>query len=347
MRKLVKRALSLSLLLLILGGFAFASGQAESGEQESYVFKYGNQQPEGHSRTVSMLWFAEELEERSGGRIQVEVYHSGVLGTEKEMFEQTVTGALQGYRGAFYEQINPQFLIYNLPFLFQNYDEMKYFNQSDFAKEMLANGSKGEIYMPAVGFTGLRAQINNERLIMLPEDLEGLKVRSPGQAPILAFYRHFGANPQEIPWSDVYMSVRQGVVDGGDNAASNILAAKLYEVASYFTSINYMAGADPLMVNKAWYESLPGDLQEIFDEVSVEALAYWDDLESEAALEAIDEIASQPGVEAIDMADYPENAAIWAEASQPLWQEFVDEGFFTWDDIDRAVAVLEEYRANN
>ena len=83
------------------------------------------------------------------------------------------------------------------------------------------------------------------------------------------------------------------------------------------------------------------------DEVSVEARAYWDDLESLAAAEASDEIAGHPVVLAIYMPDYPENAAIWAEASQPLWQEFVDEGFFTWDDIDRAVAVLEEYRANN
>ncbi len=341
----MKRILVLALLVAFATTAVFAGGEAES--EDTFVFKYGNQQPENHSRTVSMLWFADEIEKRSDGRIEVEVYHSGVLGTEKEMFEQTVTGALQGYRGAFYEQINPQFLIYNLPFLFQNYDEMKYFNQSDFAKEMLDNASQGDIYMPAVGFTGLRGQINKERLIMLPEDLEGLKIRSPGQAPILAFYRLFDANPQEMAWSDVYMAVKQGVVDGGDNSASNVLAAKLYEVAPYYTSINYMAGADPFMVNKGWYESLPSDLKAIFDEVSVEALAYWDDLEAQAALDAIKEIAAQPGVEAVDMADYPENAAIWAEAAQPLWQQFVDEGFFSWDDINRAVAVLEEYRASN
>ncbi len=341
----MKRILVLALLVAFATTAVFAGGEAEG--EDTFVFKYGNQQPENHSRTVSMLWFADEIEKRSDGRIEVEVYHSGVLGTEKEMFEQTVTGALQGYRGAFYEQINPQFLIYNLPFLFQNYDEMKYFNQSDFAKEMLDNASQGDIYMPAVGFTGLRGQINKERLIMLPEDLEGLKIRSPGQAPILAFYRLFDANPQEMAWSDVYMAVKQGVVDGGDNSASNVLAAKLYEVAPYYTSINYMAGADPFMVNKGWYESLPSDLKVIFDEVSVEALAYWDDLEAQAALDAIKEIAAQPGVEAVDMADYPENAAIWAEAAQPLWQQFVDEGFFSWDDINRAVAVLEEYRASN
>ena len=344
-RKRFLTILAALLIALIAVPAVFANGasDAEAGD-EKFVFKYGNQQPEGHSRTVSMLWFEKELEERSGGRIEVEVYHSGVLGTEEEMFEMTITGALQGYRGAFYDRLNEEFYIYNLPFLFRNYDEMKYFNASDMAKDMLKNGSNSGIYMPAVGFTGLRGQINKERIIMLPEDLKGLKLRSPGQAPILNFYRLFDANPQEMPWSDVYMAVKQGVVDGGDNSASNVLAAKLYEVASYYTSINYMAGADPFMVNMAWYESLPADLQEIFNDVSVEALAYWDDMEAEAALEAIDEIASQPGVTAVDMADYPENVAIWAEAAQPLWQDMVDEGYFTWDDINRAVAILEEIR---
>lgn len=343
---MTKRLLLVTLvaaLILMGAGSVFATGET-GGEEEVFEFRYGNQQPETHSRTISMLWFEEELEERSDGRIQVEVFHSGVLGTEKEMFEMVATGALDGYRGAFYEQLNPQFLIYNLPFLFANYEEMKHFNASDMAKDMLEKGSINGYYMPAVGFTGLRAHINTERLIMLPEDLEGLKVRSPGQAPILAFYRLFGANPQEIAWSEVYLAVRQGVVDGADNSPTNILAAKLFEVANYFTSLNYMAGADPFMVRMEWYESLPSDLQEIFDEVSVEALAYWDDLESEASLAAIEEISSQPGVEGVDMSDYPENVEIWAEAAQPLWEQFVDDGFFSWEDIERAQEIIAEVR---
>lgn len=332
--------------LIVMGAATvFAAGtQQGAGEDQVFEFRYGNQQPETHSRTISMLWLADELEKRTDGRIQVEVFHSGVLGTEKEMFEMVATGALDGYRGAFYEQLNSQFNIYNLPFLFANYDEMKHFNASDMAKDMLEKGSINGYYMPAVGFTGLRAHINTERVIMLPKDLQGLKVRSPGQAPILAFYRLFGANPQEIAWSEVYLAVRQGVVDGADNAPTNILAAKLYEVAPFFTSINYMAGADPFMVRMEWYQSLPSDLQKIFDEVSVEALAYWDDLEAVASLEAIAEISSQPGVTGVDMSDYPENVEIWAEAAQPLWQQFVDEGFFSWADIERAQAIIAEVR---
>ena len=344
MKKLLPIGLMVLLLVLLVTGMTFAAAGKEAGAQETWTFRYGNQQPETHSRTVSMLWFADELEKRSDGRIQVEVFHSGVLGTEKEMFEMTVTGALEGYRGAFYEQLNPQFLLYNLPFLFQSYAEMKAFNASDMAKDMLEAGSVQGIYMPAVGFTGFRTVINTVRPIMVPADLEGIKMRSPGQAPILNFYRLFDANPQEMAFSDVYMALKQGVLDGGDNAPTNIEAAKLYEVASYFTALNYMAGADPFMVNMKWYQTLTPDLQAIFNEVSVEALAYWDDMEAEAALAAIAKISNSPGVEGIDMSDHPETAAVWAKACEPLWQQFVDDGFFTWADIERAQAIIAAVR---
>lgn len=331
------------LVALVSVGSVFASGQEEAGE-ETFEFRYGNQQPEEHSRTVSMLWFEQQLEERTDGRIQVEVFHSGVLGTEREMFEQVVTGSLHGYRGAGYEELNPQFNLYNLPFLFQSYEEMMHFNQSDMARDMLETGSVNGLYLPAIGFTGFRALMTKDRQVLMPEDLQGQRIRVPGQAPVIEFYRVMGANPQEIPFSEVYLAMRNGTVDGGDNAPSNILAASLHEVGEYFTALNYMAGADPLMVNAAWYEALPSDLQQIFDEVSREALAYWDELEAEATLVAIGEISSKPGVTGVDMADYPERLAVWQEAAAPLWDSFVEAGFFTYDDIERAQAIIAEVR---
>lgn len=346
-KRVIVSVLALVLLTALSLGQLFAGGQGRAdgdGEQEQWLFRYGNQQPEDHSRSVSMLWFEEEIEARTEGRIQVEVYHSGVLGTEKEMFELTVTGNLEGYRGAFYEQLNPQFNLYNLPFLFQSYEEMIHFNASDMAKDMLERGSVQGIYMPAVGFTGFRALITKDKQVLMPEDLRGQKIRVPGQAPVIEFYRFFGANPQEIPFSEVYLAMRQGVVDGGDNAPTNIYAANLQEVGTYFTALNYMAGADPLMVNMAWYQSLTPELQEIFDEVAVEALQYWDQLESEASLEAIAAISNSPGVVGVDMSNFPERNAVWEEASQALWQDFVDAGFFSWDDIERAQEIIAEVR---
>ena len=346
MRKQAIMTLATFLILLLPAAQVIAGGgtESEAGNERTWLFRYGNQQPEEHARTISMLWFEEELERRTEGRIQVEIYHSGILGTEKEMFEMTVTGNLEGYRGAFYEQLNPQFLLYNLPFLFQSYAEMIHFNASDMARDMLDAGSVQGIYMPAVGYTGFRSLITKEKQVVMPDDLVGQKIRSPGQAPVLNFYRHFGANPQEIATSEVYLAMRQGVVDGGDNSPTNVYANNWHEVGRYFTALNYMAGADPLLTNMAWYRSLTPELQRTFNEVAIEALQYWDELEAQASLEAIAAIRNAPGVEGIDMTDYPERTAVWQEASRPLWQQFVDEGFFDWQDIERAQAIIAEVR---
>ena len=346
MKSLMKKLVLLLLVGAVCATGVFAEGKQDGGSEETtYLFKYGNQQPENHSRTKSMQFFKEELEKRSDGRIKVEIYHSGVMGTEKEMFEMCVTGALQGFRGAFYENLNTQFMIYNLPFLFQSYEEMIHFNASDMAAKMCENGSVKGIYIPAVGFTGFRSMINNTRLVKEPADLKGIKVRSPGQAPILSFYRLFDASPQEMAWSEVYMAMKQGALDGADNSPSNIEAAKMGEVAKYYSALNYMAGADPLMVNMDWYKSLPADLQVIFNEVSKEAMAYWDDMEKDAAQQAVKNVSKSPGVEdAIDISEHPDLAAMWEKACAPLWDEFVDAGYFSWDDIKEAQAVIAEVR---
>ena len=346
MKNLPKNLAVLILIFVFCIVGIFAEGNKESESMENtYEFKYANQQPENHSRTKSMQFLKEELEKRSNGRIKVEIYHSGVLGTEKEMFEMCVTGAIQGFRGAFYENLNTQFLIYNLPFLFQNYEEMIHFNASEMATKMRENGSVKGIYIPAVGFTGFRSMINNTRLVKIPADLKGIKVRSPGQAPILSFYKLFDASPQEMAWSEVYMAMKQGALDGADNSPSNIEAAKMSEVAKYYSALNYMAGADPFMVNMAWYESLPADLQKIFNEVSREAMAYWDNLEKDATQQAVKNVREAPGVvDSIDMSEHPELAAQWEKASAPLWEEFVDAGYFSWDDIKQAQAIIAEVR---
>ena len=78
----------------------------------------------------------------------------------------------------------------------------------------------------------------------------------------------FGSNPQAIPAVEIYQALQTGVVDGQDNPPSNIWDYKLHEVSKYVTITNYATGPDPLLVNLRWYESLPGDLRQVFDTVA-------------------------------------------------------------------------------
>ncbi len=331
-------------LLIFLVIFLFSSIFLSSFAAEKvYKFKYSNQQNPQHPRTVSMLWFKDEIEKRSDGRIKVEVYHSGVLGKEKELFEMLLTGALQGYRGAFFEYLNPKFQLWMAPFMFHSYDEVMYFNHSDFAKQLCVDGSIKGAYIPAIGFTGGRNMINKVKLISRPEDLKGLKVRTPGQAPIIKFYKQIGANPIEMAFSDVYMALKTGVVDGVCNDAAALETNKIYEVAPNFTWINYMVGADPFMVNMEWYQSLPDDLKTIFNEVSVEAMKYSDEMVAGQSDEFCEKLVEKCA-SSVKVLEDPELVKAWSKAAEPLLQIYVDDGLFGMDDVKAVQSVLAEYR---
>ena len=315
------------LLMTLL--FFFCANRSE----DVYVFKYGNSQPEFHPRSQSMVYFKQEIEKRTGGRIKIENYFSAVLGTEFEMQDMVATGALQGTRGGGFINANKKYYIFMLPFLFEDWDQAMKLISSDFTKKINQGASVNGYHIPACGISqGFRAHTNNVKPIKTPDDLKGLKMRVPQQEVFVVNARAFGINPQELPYSEVYMALKTGVVDGQDNALSNIWDYKVYEVQKYLTITNYAIGPDPFMVNLEWYNSLPNDLKQIFDEVAVETMKYSDQLNREQEAEYIKKLAEKLDINYVT----PENLKKFREATKPVYQYFIDKGYFTRDDIKKA-----------
>ena len=141
-----------------------------------------------------------------------------------------------------------------------------------------------------------------------------------------------GVNPQELPYSEVYMALKLGVVDGQDNAVSNIWDYKVFEVQEYLTLTNYAMGPDPFMVNLDWYNTLPEHLKNIFDEVAVEAMKYSDQLNREKETEYIKLLSEKLKTNYVT----PENLDKFREVTKPVYQYFIDKEYFSWDDINEA-----------
>ncbi len=280
-----------------------------------------------------MLFFEKELEERTGGRIQVELYFGGALGNERELMDFVATGALQGTRGGFFADANPEFGLFTLPFLVDDWDQALRLVTSDFTREVNRRARENGFHVPATGISqGFRAHTNNVRPIRHPDDLKGLKMRVPMQDVYVQTALAFGANPHEIPAVEVYQALQTGVVDGQDNAPSNIWDFKIHEVSRYLTITNYATGPDPLMVNLVWYESLPLDLQQIFDEVARETIALSDQLNKEKEREYIALLSEQLETHHVT----GEDLEPFHEAIRPVYQLFVEKGDFSNTDIERA-----------
>ena len=236
-----------------------------STKEEGYIFKYANEQPESAIRSQSMLFFKKQLETKTKDKIKVELFFSGVLGNERELMGLVATGVLQGTRGGFFADANPKFNLITLPFLVDGWDQALRLVNSSFMQKINIGARDNGFHIPATGISqGFRAYTNNKKPIKHPNDLKGMKMRVPMQEVYVQTALAFGANPQELPFIEVYQALQTGVVDGQDNAPSNIWDFKIYEVSNYLTINNYATGPDPFMVNLKWYESLPNNLQKIF-----------------------------------------------------------------------------------
>jgi len=302
-----------------------------------FLFKYSNSQPEHHPRSRSMTFFKEQLEKRTNGKIKVHNYFSAVLGTEFEVQDMVATGALQGTRGGGFIHANKKYYIFMLPFLVDNWEEALKLINSDFTKKINEQAKANGYHIPACGISqGFRVHTNNVRPIKKPDDLKGLKMRVPQQEVFVVNAKTLSVNPQELPSSEIYMALKTGVVDGQDNPVSNIWDFKVYEVQKYLSVTNYATGPDPFMVNLEWYNKLPENLKQIFDEVAVETMKYSDQLNRESEVEYLKQLSKKLEINYLT----PENIKKFKEATKPVYQYFIDKEYFTWEDIAEARACL-------
>ena len=291
-----------------------------------------------------MLFFKKQLETKTKGDIKVELFFSGVLGNERELMDLVATGVLQGTRGGFFADANPKFNLITLPFLVDGWDQALRLVNSSFMQKINIGARDNGFHIPATGISqGFRAYTNNKKPIKHPNDLKGMKMRVPMQEVYVQTALAFGSNPQELPFIEVYHALQTGVVDGQDNAPSNIWDFKIYEVSNYLTINNYATGPDPFMVNLKWYESLPNDLQKIFDDVARETIAISDKLNRKQESEFIQKLAQHLEVNYLT----DDELEPFRKAVIPVYQYFVDQGSFSFEEIENAREAARNNKVNH
>jgi len=324
----MKRLIGVLIFALAL---TLAVGQAQAAGE--FVFKYHNSQSDTHPRSVSMYYFKDLVEGASGGRLKVELYTSGVLGKEAEVLDMVKTGALQGCRGGLFERANKMYLLYTLPFFFDNTDQVLKLMRGEFGQKINEGAMKNGFYIPACSVAGgFRNITNNVRPIAKPEDVKGLKMRTPPIDMTIKTFKTLGANPQMVAYTETYMALKSNVVDGQENPFSNTVDMKFYEAQKYLSVVNWQIHPDPFYVNPDWYNKLPDDLKNIFDASAKATMIYSDTIWLNSENNYLNFLKTKLKTNMLS----PEDTAKFAEAAKPVWQLYVDDGFFTWDDIKSA-----------
>ena len=335
MKKLLALVLAAMLLLGCFGALAEDDPFKDLGHFDMMV---GPAQPEGNPRYVSMESFAAEVAEKTHGHVTVTVFGNGQLGTEKEMLEQVVQGVVQGMRGGQFD-FSPRLLMFTLPFLTNNRAQVTALLQSDLAKKVCAEAeeSTGTVIINLCDAGGYRQFSNSKHPITKPEDLQGLKMRTNGMKTIDMTFVALGATTTTIPYADLYMGLKTGIADGQENPWVNVEGMKFYEVQQYFTEVNYQFHPDPFYVNAQWWNSLPEEFRTIISEAATNMGAYNDELIDQNS-EAAKQVIKDSGAEVYEPTE--EELKAFQDACQGVYQQVVDEGICTQEELDEMLAIV-------
>lgn len=226
-----------------------------------------------HPGGVAAQQFADNVKERTNGEIVIEVYPNNELGAPDEMLEQNIMGVVDmtlGTQGSL-DKYSKKFATVMLPFAFDSYDlayEVLDGPFYDWVKDELLE--QGLVYIGSWDY-GFRCLTNSVREVNTPADVVGLKIRTPGEIQLQSCMEALGANVQSIAFNELYLSLKQGVVDGQENPLSVIYFNKYYETQKYLAMTNHVYNSMNLVISKKVWDKLPEEYQQIIIEESKNA----------------------------------------------------------------------------
>lgn len=246
----------------------------------------------------------DELWKRTNGQIYIDYKPFSMLGGEVEVLNQLQMGAIQGMSVSSVASTNlgPRFGVINLPFLINSFEKLDKFIASGpmFDHFMRAMEHQGIIGLDITGYGNYGWATTKP--VKTIADAKQVKFRIAEAAVNQLLYKEWGLNPVVMPWPDVPVALKQGVIEGLDHTPMVCNITKKFEVCKYFTHVNYAQGLFIWIFNKAWFEKLPADLQKTFREVVKDVCA---DIRKQTVQQEKDEIekAKQSGIEFFALPD--------------------------------------------
>lgn len=212
-------------------------------------------------------YFKKLAEERTKGRVKVEVYPNSQLFKDKEEMEALQMGSVQMLAPSL-AKFGPlglkEFEVFDLPFIFDDYAELHKVTQGPVGAKLLKKLETKGLMGLAYWDNGFKVMSANKPL-RVPADFRGLKMRIQSSKVLDSEMRSVGAMPQVMAFSEVYQALQTGVVDGTENPPSNLYTQKMHEVQKYVTLSNHGYLGYAVLVNKKFWMGLPADIRTILE----------------------------------------------------------------------------------
>lgn len=230
--------------------------------------KLADNQPPDYPTVVGDNEFARLVNEKSGGRIVIEVFAGGVLGDEKSVMEAVQLGGIELAR------VNAQPLsdfskslrVLSLPYLFRDADHLWKVLDGPIGDELLNSLANSRMMGLAYYDSGSRSFYNSKRAVKTPADMKGLKIRVQQSELMMGLVSALGASPTPMPYGEVYTSLQSGVIDGAENNWPSYYSTSHYEVAKYFTLDHHSRTPEVVIMSKVAWDKLTPEDQKLLKE---------------------------------------------------------------------------------
>lgn len=306
-----------TILASVVASTVFLSGTAAAQQ----TLQLAHNAAEGNPKWDASELFAELVEEGTNGELEVDVGGNAQYGDDTEALTQMRMGTLAfstNSQGAT-SGVVPEFSVLGLPFLFDSLESAWKVMDGEVGDELKKYSEEQGLVLLALWDNGIRHVSNNEHPIETPEDLDGLKIRTPPDEMTVDIFEALDANPTPMNFSELYIALEQGVVDGQENPLMNIHSSKLHEVQDYISLTGHKYESTPLLMSKTVWDTLTPEQQEVIQEAAIEA----GEFNRQASLEADEELRKEmeeAGVEFNEVDPEP-----FIEATESVYDQWREE----------------------
>jgi tripartite ATP-independent transporter DctP family solute receptor len=294
-----------------------AGCKKEGAARPEVVLKLGHTLDITHPVHKAMVYMAEKVNEKSAGRMRVDIYPNEQLGTEKECIEALQLGylAITKTSTAPMESFVPKMKIFGIPYLFRDSEHFWKVLKGPIGKELLlagqSKGLRGLCYYDA----GARS-FYAKKEINSPTDLKGLKIRVQNSVMSVKMIKAMDGSSTSIPFGELYTALDQGVVDAAENNPPSFYTSRHYEVCRYYSMDEHARLPDILIISVRVWNNLKPEFQQILQEAVDESVEYQRKIWTEAE-EADMKKVKEAGVQV----SYPDKEPFRASVKS-IWDEF-------------------------
>ena len=279
------------------------SGQTPAPEMQSYAWSVGIDSPEDTVTFIFAKAFSDKLAELSGGKINLQVFPNGQLGSDREVAESVQLGDVQFVIQTTAPMVNfvPELAVFDMANVFPNSEVARKVLDGPFIDQL--NEAYGKAGYKLLGFAdqGFRTMTTNKKVEKFA-DFKGQKIRTMENPNHLGYWQALGANPTPMAFSEVYIGLQQGTIDAQENPYEVIVSAKLFEQQKFVINTNHIFHAIQLVTNKALFEGLPADVQAIVEEAAHQASVYARQQADNRVADRV-KIITDSGAQVIDISD--------------------------------------------